>query len=281
MVEPVSGSRFKLLDVEDEMPMEMEEPETRPNLDPENRRDKRKIQCESEPGRVSTQEFELEHNLGEKSGQTAVIAEAVKEGAIIEEKSAVDRSTEINEERIVNWKKVDEIKEVIPIIKDTQIPRLQPKLPFKGDRMPLSSNSKLATLRGPKIRKGTVKKSTRPKSSGKENFEVYPTVSLAAASQKEALLPPTIHGFAQTSNNFGIQNSTPTGIFCRESDGRADPDSSPSNGKQGQIGDQCLSPPGECESILNDGSRDTICNRWANEGIEGVVSINDEQDTSA
>ncbi|KMT02123.1 hypothetical protein BVRB_9g207660 [Beta vulgaris subsp. vulgaris] len=85
------GSRFEILQVEDDVQMMVEELDPKVNPDPEPKRDKRKLQSVTEIERAVTKEADQACQLAEKIGISTTIVEENEEGARLEEQSGIDK----------------------------------------------------------------------------------------------------------------------------------------------------------------------------------------------
>lgn len=96
-VKRVSGSRFEMLPVEDEVHMETEELNPKVSPDPESRKDKRKMEFVHETGRVNIQAVGPDQGPCNSRGQSATVRETVNKIAKMVEESVRDKIMEVNE----------------------------------------------------------------------------------------------------------------------------------------------------------------------------------------
>lgn len=171
------------------------------------------------------------------------------------------------------------VKKGNPIDLGKSIPKLAPKISGSGDRIPLSSNSKVSAIRNPKFKKGYVKKASRLGVSGKENI-----ASKSSAPSGSRVVSSAVtrrdHEPISDSHLPGVSNSSGHRDICGRTIGGTQFDSSPPASKPGEHRSEFLFAAGESESINVDEDGDSVCDGRPNEGLEGIVPIGTSPDSS-
>ena len=228
-----AGSRFGVLPLGEDVQMGTEPRNPQDSLGTDSKSDNQNGQAEKEAGREKSQEVIKALTPREDGDNSVMMEEINSETMNLEGKSSAEKNLNEDGMCLDSHKDKGSLDQDTMLSKEKAIPRYQPKISFKGDRIPLSSNSKLATLRGPKIRKGSAKRLTRPSISGKENSKARNPKIVVAAIQSNWNSSSPPHGASPSSNNSCVQATPSDGVLHRGSHGGpippgSSPDSQPS-----------------------------------------------------